>query len=90
MCRNIKTLFNFEPPADDLEIESAAIQYIRKISGYNKPSEVNKIAFENAIAEIAASTKKLIESLETNVQPRDREIEAEKAKERNRRRFAAK
>lgn len=89
MCRNIKTLYNFEPPATDEEIRAAAIQYVRKISGYNKPSAVNNSAFEIAIEEITVSSKKLMESLVTSAVPKDREIEAEKARERNKRRFSS-
>lgn len=89
MCRNIKTLYNFEPPATDEEIRAAAIQYVRKISGFNKPSAVNNSAFENAIEEITESSKKLMESLVTSAVAKDREIEAEKARERNRRRFVS-
>jgi hypothetical protein len=87
MCRNIKTLYNFEPPATDEEIRAAATQYVRKISGYNKPSAVNNSAFESAIEEITESSKKLMESLVTSAVPKNREIEAEKARERNIRRF---
>lgn len=89
MCRNIKTLYNFEPPATDEEIRAAAIQYVRKISGYNKPSAVNNSAFEIAIEEITESSKKLMELLVTSAAPKDREIEAEKARERNKRRFGS-
>ena len=87
MCRNIKTLFNFEPPTTDEEIRASAIQFVRKLSGFNKPSAANAIAFETAIEEVTASAKKLLDSLVTNAPPRDREIEREKAKERSRLRF---
>jgi hypothetical protein len=87
MCRNIKTLYNFEPPVTDKEIREAAIQYVRKISGFSKPSVINTSAFETAIAEIAESSQKLMDSLVTNAIPKNREVEAEKARERNRLRF---
>lgn len=89
MCRNIKQLHNFAPPATDDEIKAAAIQFVRKIGGFNKPSTVNSQAFETAIAEITASSKKLLESLITNAPPKNREIECEKARERNQRRFGS-
>jgi hypothetical protein len=87
MCRNIKILFNFDPPATDEEIDAAALQFVRKLSGYNKPSQANDAAFSRAVDEVAAAARTLIDSLVTNAAPRDREIEAEKAKERNRQRF---
>ena len=87
MCRNIKTLYNFEPPATDNEIRAATIQYVRKISGFSKPSVANNEAFELAIAEITASSKKLLGSLVTSATPKNREVEAEKARERNKLRF---
>ena len=87
MCRNIKVLFNFEPPATDEEIEAAALQFVRKLSGFTKPSQVNEAAFQRAIDEVSASARVLIDSLTTSAAPRDREIEAEKARERNRLRF---
>ena len=90
MCRNIKTLYNYEPPATDREIKAAAIQYVRKISGFTKPSEVNTQAFNNTIKEISIASKKLIESLETKAPTKNRELEEEKARERNRRRFGSK
>jgi hypothetical protein len=80
MCRNIKTLFNFEPPATELEIRDASLQFVRKLSGFNVPSKANEVAFERAIAEIAASARTLIQSLSTTAQPRNREVEAEKTK----------
>ena len=88
MCRNIKTLYNFEPPATKEEIEAAAVQYARKISGFSKPSAVNTNAFEKAVKEVAGCSQKLLNSLETRAAPKNREVEAEKARERNRRRFA--
>ena len=87
MCRNIKTLFNFEPPATDEEIRAASLQFVRKLSGFNKPSKANEAAFNLAIDEVARSARKLIDSLETTAQPRDREVEAEKAKARAAERF---
>ena len=87
MCRNIRPLFNFEPPATDDEIKAAALQYVRKVSGFQKPSQVNRIAFDQAIEEIGLVTSRLIKSLETKAEPKNREREAQKAKERNRRRF---
>jgi hypothetical protein len=87
MCRNIKTLFNFEPPATEDEIHASALQFVRKLSGFNKPSLANEAAFEQAIAEVSASARKLLASLHTHAPSRDREIEAEKAKERSRQRF---
>ena len=89
MCRNIKQLHNFAPPATDEEIRAAAVQFVRKIAGFNKPSAVNTAAFETAAEEIVCSSKKLLESLVTNAPPKDREIEREKARERNRQRFAS-
>ncbi|HEY0426468.1 MAG TPA: DUF2277 domain-containing protein [Pyrinomonadaceae bacterium] len=87
MCRNIKTLYNFEPATTDEEIRAAAVQFVRKLSGFNKPSAVNSEAFETAIEEIAAASQKLLASLVTNAPPKDRAIESEKARERNRLRF---
>jgi hypothetical protein len=88
MCRNIRTLFNFEPPASDDEIHAAALQFVRKISGYNKPSLANVAAFDRAVAEVAGSARRLLLSLETSAPPRDREEEAAKAKARAQARFA--
>jgi hypothetical protein len=90
MCRNIKTLHNFEPPATESEIKAAAIQFVRKISGYNKPSETNAEAFDKAIEEITLSSKKFLDSLVTAAQPKNRETESKKARERNLTRFGAK
>jgi hypothetical protein len=87
MCRNIKTLFNFEPPATELEIRDASLQFVRKLSGFNVPSKANEAAFERAVEEVAASARALIQSLVTNAEPRNREIEAAKAKARSAERF---
>jgi hypothetical protein len=87
MCRNIKTLFNFEPPATELEIRDAALQFVRKLSGFNVPSRANEAAFERAVEEVVASARTLIGSLRTTAEPRNREVEAAKARERSRVRF---
>jgi hypothetical protein len=87
MCRSIKTLYNFEPPATDEEIYAASLQFIRKLSGYNKPSKVNEIAFNRAVVQVAAIAKNLLDSLETDAQPRDREIEAARARAKAAERF---
>jgi hypothetical protein len=87
MCRNIKTLFNFEPPATEKEIRAAALQFVRKLSGFNKPSKANEPAFERAIEQVAEAARKLLESLETSAQPRDREVEAARARARAAERF---
>ena len=87
MCRNIRTLHNFEPPASEEEVRSAALQYVRKVSGMQKPSQANTEAFEFAVEEVANTTARLLESLVTSAAPRDREVEAEKARERSRARF---
>lgn len=87
MCRNIKTLFNFEPPATREEIHAAALQFVRKLSGFNKPSQANAEAFNRAVMEVSDAARRLLNSLETNAPPRDRDAEAEKARERNRVRF---
>jgi len=89
MCRSIRPLFNFEPPATDGEVRAAALQFVRKVSGFTRPSRVNEAAFDTAIDEIAAATGRLIAALETAAPPRDREVEAARARERGRRRFAA-
>ena len=78
MCRNIRTLYNFEPPATHEEVDAAALQYVRKISGFTKPSAVNEVAFNLAVAEVSAASTRLLESLETTAQPKDREVEAAK------------
>lgn len=87
MCRNIRTLFNFEPVATKEEIEASSLQYIRKISGYNKPSKANEKAFNKAVADVAKATQKLISSLETTATPKNREVEVKKAIERSKKRF---
>ena len=87
MCRNIKTLFNFEPPATELEIRDASLQFVRKLSGFTVPSKANEPAFERAVEEIAASARTLIRSLVTTAEPRTREVEAAKARERAALRF---
>ncbi|MBA3771813.1 MAG: DUF2277 domain-containing protein [Ramlibacter sp.] len=89
MCRNIKTLFNFEPPATELEIRDASLQFVRKLSGFNVPSKANEEAFDRAVADIAAATRVLVQSLITTADPRDREIEAERARARSAARFGA-
>ena len=88
MCRNIKPLFNFEPPVDDEEVRAAAVQYVRKISGYNKPSRANEVAFYTAVDEVAAASSRLLAALETNATPKNREVEAAKARARAARRIA--
>jgi hypothetical protein len=87
MCRNIKTLFNFDPPATDEEIRAASLQFVRKLSGFNAPSKANEAAFNAAIEEVFDAARRLIDGLETNAPPRDREIEAAKAKARAAERF---
>jgi hypothetical protein len=88
MCRNIKTLFNFEPPATEDEIRASALQFVRKLSGFNKPSAANAAAFDLAVEEVSEAARKLLASLHTHAPARDREVEAEKARERARERFA--
>ena len=88
MCRNIKTLFNFEPPATEDEIHASALQFVRKLSGFNKPSQANAAAFDEAVEEVSEAARELLVSLHTHAPARDREIEAEKARERSRERFA--
>jgi hypothetical protein len=88
MCRNIKTLFNFEPPVTDEEIRAAAQQFVRKVSGFNKPSKANEAAFVTAVDEVAAVSRKLLSSLETNAPPRNRAEEAAKARARAAQRFS--
>ncbi|MCA9757304.1 MAG: DUF2277 domain-containing protein [Candidatus Eisenbacteria bacterium] len=88
MCRNIRTLFNFEPPATDDEIHAASLQFVRKISGFTKPSKANEEAFELAVTQTADIARALLASMTTNAPPKDREIEAARARERSRRRFA--
>jgi hypothetical protein len=87
MCRNIRTLFNFDPPATELEIRDASLQFVRKLSGFNVPSRANQAAFERAVDEVAASARRLIGSLVTGAEPRQREVEAAKARERSALRF---
>jgi hypothetical protein len=89
MCRNIKTLFNFEPPATETEIEASALQFVRKLSGYTKPSHANAEAFDRAVIEVSDAARRLLTSLHTHAPSRDREVEAQKAKERSRERFGA-
>jgi hypothetical protein len=89
MCRNIHTLFNYEPPATAHEVEDAALQYVRKISGFAKPSRANEEAFARAVAEVTAATQRLIDGLVTSAPPKDREVEAARARARAEKRFAA-
>ena len=88
MCHNIRPLFNFDPPASEAEVRNAALQFVRKISGSSKPSKVNEAAFATAVDEVTESCRRLLASMVTNAPPRDREVEAAKAKERAQRRFA--
>ena len=88
MCRNIRTLFNFEPPATDEEIRASALQFVRKLSGFAKPSRANEASFNRAVDEVAAVARRLLESLETASPARNRDVEAMKARERARERFA--
>jgi hypothetical protein len=87
MCRNIKPLFNFEPETTDPEIRASALQYVRKVSGYNKPSKANEAAFEHAVEQVSSITRQLLDSLITEAAPRDRDVEAERARERAAKRF---
>lgn len=87
MCRNIKTLFNFDPPANDEEVRAASLQFVRKISGFNKPSRANEAAFDRAVDEVARVAGELLASLTTTAPPRDREVEAARARERAQKRF---
>ncbi|MGJ4932474.1 DUF2277 domain-containing protein [Bradyrhizobium sp. HKCCYLS2038] len=87
MCRNIKTLFNFEPPATEAEIQASALQFVRKLSGFSAPSQANEAAFARAVEEVADAARRLLTSLQTQAAPRDREIEAAKARERSEIRF---
>jgi hypothetical protein len=89
MCRNIHTLFNFVPPATEDEVHDAALQYVRKVSGFTKPSQANEAAFERAVEEVAQATGRLIAELVTNAPPKDREVEAARKRERAAKRFAA-
>ena len=88
MCRNIRTLFNFEPPATDAEIHASALQFVRKLSGFNTPSKANAEAFDRAVADVSTAAHSLLASLSTTAQPRDRDVEADKARARSRERFA--
>ncbi len=87
MCRNIKTLHNFEPPATDAEIRASALQFVRKLSGATHPSKANQIAFDRAVERVAAAARELVDSLETNAPPRNREVEAAKARARSAERY---
>ncbi len=87
MCRNIKTLFNFEPPATEDEIHASAVQFVRKLSGFNAPSQANQAAFDRAVEEVSVAARRLLASLHTHAPARDREIEAHKARERSKARF---
>jgi len=87
MCRNIKTLFNFDPPATDEEVRAASLQFVRKLSGFNKPSKANEAAFHRAVDEAATVARTLLDSLVTNAEPRDRAVEAERARARAAERF---
>lgn len=87
MCRNIKPLFNFAPPATDDEVRAASIQFVRKISGFTKPSKANEVVFERGVAEVTAAARRLMDSLVTSAEPRDREVEAERARARAAKRF---
>jgi hypothetical protein len=89
MCRNIKTLFNFEPPATEAEIQASALQFVRKLSGFNKPSQANAEAIVRAVVEVTDAARRLLASLQTTAPARDREVEAQKARERTRLRFTA-
>jgi hypothetical protein len=89
MCRNIRTLHNFEPPATDEEIRASSLQYVRKVSGFSKPSQANAEAFDRAVEDVAAVTARLLGELVTNAPPKDREVEAAKAKARSAARYAA-
>ena len=87
MCRNIKTLFNFDPPATDEEIREASLQFVRKLSGFNKPSKANEAAFNRAIEEVSTAARNLLDSLVTNAEPHDREVETARARARAAKRF---
>ena len=89
MCRNIKTLFNFEPPASELEIRDASLQFVRKLSGFSVPSQANEAAFDRAVEQVAATARELMASLRTTAAPRNREVEAAKAKARSLARFGS-
>ena len=87
MCRNIRTLFNFDPPATDEEIRAASLQFVRKLSGFNKPSKANEDAFNHAVEEVAAAARNMLDSLVTNADPRNREVDRERARARAEKRF---
>lgn len=87
MCRNIKVLANFEPPATDAEVRASSLQFVRKLSGTNKPSKANEEAFNRAVEDVTAAARRLVDSLVIHAPPRDREVEAQKAKERSLKRF---
>lgn len=89
MCRNIHTLFNYEPPATAEEVRDASLQYVRKVSGFTKPSRANEEAFDRAVEDVAAATQRLLDALVTSAAPKDREVEAARARERAAKRFAA-
>ncbi len=89
MCRNIKTLFNFEPPATELEIRDASLQFVRKLSGFSVPSKANEAAFDQAVEDVAVAARKLIQALVTTAEPKDREVEAARARARSQARFGA-
>ena len=87
MCRNIRTLYNFDPPATEEEVEAAALQFVRKVSGFRQPSRANREAFERGVRDVTTAVRDLLDSLVTNASPRDRDVEAEKARARARRRY---
>jgi hypothetical protein len=89
MCRNIRPLYNFEPPASNEELADAALQYVRKVSGFSKPSQANEVAFERAVTAVTAATRDLVDSLVTNATPKNREVEAAKARARSRERYVS-
>jgi hypothetical protein len=88
MCRNIRTLFNFEPPATELEVRDASLQFVRKLSGFNVPSKANEAAFDRAVEQVSTAARELMDALVSKAQPRTREVEAAKARERSAKRFA--
>ncbi|BAT59876.1 hypothetical protein GJW-30_1_02411 [Variibacter gotjawalensis] len=88
MCRNIRTLFNFDPPATEDEIRAASLQFVRKLSGFTRPSQANTEPFERAVDEVTEAARRLLDALQTNAPARDRDVEADKARERSRQRFA--
>ena len=88
MCRNIRTLYNYDPPASEEEVRAASLQYVRKISGFTKPSQANEQAFARAVDEVSAATRRLLDELVTTAEPKDREVEAQRRRERAAKRFA--